>query len=57
MNVSQQSHKEELSRKVVCIQDDRLAWDRQLSPNPHAWTIYLEFVFAYGVELERFEEC
>jgi hypothetical protein len=28
-----------------------------LSPNPHALTIYLEFVPARGVMLERFEEC
>ncbi len=34
-----------------------MVWDRRLSPNPHALTIYLEFVFACGVALERFEEC
>jgi len=28
-----------------------------LSPNPHALTIYLEFVPTCGVAPERFEEC
>jgi hypothetical protein len=28
-----------------------------LFPNPHALTIYLEFVPACGAMLERFEEC
>jgi hypothetical protein len=28
-----------------------------LSPNPHALTIYLEFVPIHGVVLERFEKC
>jgi len=34
-----------------------LAWDRQLSSNPHALAIYLEFVPACGAALKRFEEC
>ncbi len=33
------------------------AWDRRLSPNPHALAIYLEFVLARGAAPERFEEC
>ncbi len=44
VNVSQRSCEEEPSRIVVCTQVDHLAWDRQLSPYPHALTIYLEFV-------------
>jgi len=39
------------------IRVDRLAWDRSLSPNPHALAIYLEFVPASGAAPERFEEC
>ncbi len=39
------------------IRVDRSAWDRRLSPNPHALTIYLEFVPARGAAPERFEEC
>ncbi len=35
---------------------DRLAWDRRLSPNPHALAIYLEFVPVRGAAPERFEE-
>jgi hypothetical protein len=34
-----------------------LAWDCRLSPNPHALTIYLEFVPIWGAAPERFEEC
>ncbi len=36
---------------------DRSAWDRQLSLNPHALAIYLEFVPARGAAPKRFEEC
>jgi hypothetical protein len=57
LNVSQRPRKEEPSRRVVRIQVARSAWDCQLSPNPHALAIYLEFVPAYGAALERFEEC
>ncbi len=57
VNVFQWSCEEELSRKVVRTRVDRLAWDRQLSPNPHALIIYLEFVPACGAAPERFEEC
>jgi hypothetical protein len=41
VNVSQRSHEEKPSRRVVRTRVDRLAWDRRLSPNPHALTIYL----------------
>jgi len=41
----------------VHTQVDRSAWDRRLSPNPHALAIYLEFVLARGAGPERFEEC
>jgi len=57
VNVSQRSRKKESSRKVVCTRVDHSAWDRQLSPNPHALTIYLEFVPACGTAPKRFEEC
>jgi hypothetical protein len=36
---------------------DHSAWDRPLSPNPHALAIYLEIVHARGATLERFKEC
>jgi len=42
---------------MVRTQVDRSAWDRRLFPNPHALTIYLEFVPACGAAPERFEEC
>jgi hypothetical protein len=57
VNVSQRSHDDELFKRVVCTRVDRSAWDRQLSPNPHALTIYLEFFPAHGATSERFEEC
>jgi hypothetical protein len=46
VNVSQRPHEEKSFRRVVRTRVDRLAWDRRLSPNPHALTIYLEFVLA-----------
>jgi len=57
VNVSQRLREEKPSRRMVHTRVDRLAWDCQLSPNPHALTIYLEFVLACGVALERFEKC
>jgi hypothetical protein len=57
VNVSQRPHEEEPSRQVVRTRVDCSAWDRRLSFNPHALTIYLEFVPARGVAPERFEEC
>jgi len=57
VNVFQRPREEEPSRRVVRTRVDRLAWDRRLSPNPHALTIYLEFVLACGAAPERFEEC
>ncbi len=57
VNVSQWSCEEESSRRVVRTRVDRSAWDRRLSPNPHASTIYLKFVPARGTAPERFEEC
>ncbi len=57
VNVFQQSHEEKPSRQVVRIQVDCSAWDRWLSPNPHALAIYLEFVLIQGAAPERFEEC
>jgi len=39
---------------MVHIRIDRSAWDRRLSPNPHALVIYFEFVHARGTVLERF---
>jgi hypothetical protein len=57
VNVSQWPCEEEPSRWVVRTWVDRSAWDRQLFLNPHALTIYLEFVFTHGAAPERFEEC
>jgi len=57
MNVSQWSCEEELSKRMVRTRVNRLAWDRQLSPNPHVLTIYLKFVHACGTAPKRFEEC
>ncbi len=57
VNVSQRLCDEKSFEKMVRTQADYLAWDRQLFPNPHALTIYLKFVPAHGVALERFEEC
>jgi hypothetical protein len=57
VNVSQRSRKEEPSRRVVRTRVDCSAWDRRLSPNPHALAIYLESVPARGATPERFEEC
>ncbi len=48
MNVSQRLREEEPSRRVVRTRVDRSAWDRRLSPNPHALAIYLEFVPVRG---------
>ncbi len=42
---------------MVRTQVDSSAWDHQLSLNPHALAIYLEFVLARGATPERFEEC
>jgi hypothetical protein len=57
VNVSQRLCEEEPSRRVVHTRVDRLAWDCRLSPNPHALTIYLEFVPACGAAPKRFEKC
>jgi hypothetical protein len=57
LNVSQRPREEEPPRRVVRTRVDRSVWDRQLSPNPHALAIYLEFVPARGAPPERFEEC
>ncbi len=56
VNVSQWPRKEP-SRSVVRTRVDRSVWDRQLSPNPHALVIYLEFVPACGAAPKRFEKC
>jgi hypothetical protein len=42
---------------VVHTRVTRSVWDHRLSLNPHALTIYLEFVLARGAAPERFEEC
>jgi len=57
VKVSQWSREKKPSRRMVRTRVDRSAWDRWLSPNPHALAIYLEFVPPYGATLERFEEC
>jgi len=57
MNVSQWLCKKEPSRRVVCIQINHSTWDHRLFPNPHALTIYLEFVHVGGIAPKRFEKC
>ncbi len=57
VNVSQRSHEEKPSKRVVHTRVDCSARNRWLSPNPHALAIYLEFVLACGTAPERFEEC
>jgi hypothetical protein len=57
LNVSQRPREEEPPRRVVRTRVDRSVWDRQMSTNPHALAIYLEFVLARGAAPERFEEC
>jgi len=57
MNVFQRPREEEPPRRVVHTWVDRPAWDRRLSPNPHALAIYLEFIPTRGAALERFEKC
>ncbi len=57
LNVSQRLCEEESLRRVVHTRVARSVWDRRLSPNPHALTIYLEFVPARGIAPERFGEC
>ncbi len=54
VNISQQSRKEEPSKRMVRTQVDRSAWNRRLSPNPHALTIYLNFVLTCGATPKRF---
>ncbi len=44
VNVSQWLREEEPSKRVVRIRVNSSAWDRRLSPNPHALAIYLKFV-------------
>jgi len=57
LNVSQWSREEKSSKRMVFARVNHSTWDRQLSPNPHALTIYLEFVPICGATPERFEEC
>jgi hypothetical protein len=57
LDVSQRPREEKLPRRVVRTRVAHSVWDRRLSPNPHALTIYLEFVLARGTAPERFEEC
>ncbi len=57
VNVFQQSCEEKPSIIVVRTRVNHSAWDRRLSPNSRALTIYLEFVPACEVAPERFEEC
>jgi len=57
LNVSQWPCEEEPPRRVVRTRVARSVWDRQLSPDPCALVIYLEFVPARGTAPERFEEC
>jgi hypothetical protein len=54
VNVSQQSRKEKLFRKVVRTRIDRSVWDHQMFPNPRALAIYLEFVPTRAAAPKRF---
>jgi len=54
--VFQRPREEKPPKRVVRNRVNRSAWDRRLFPNPHALTIYLEFVPARGATPERFEE-
>jgi len=56
LNVSQRPREEEPPKRVVHTRVARSVWDRQLSPNPRALAIYLEFVPACGAAPERFEK-
>jgi len=57
VNVFQRSHEEEPSKRMVRIRVNCSTWNCQWSPNPHALTIYLEFVPIRGAAPKRFEEC
>jgi len=57
VNVFQRSHEEEPSKRMVRTRINCSVWDRRLSPNPCAVTIYLEFVHVCGAAPKRFEEC
>jgi hypothetical protein len=57
LDVSQRPREEKPPRKVVRTRVARSVWDRQLSPNPHALAICLEFVPARGAAPKRFKEC
>jgi hypothetical protein len=57
MNVSQRLREEEPSKGVVYTRVNRLAWDRQLSLNPHVLVIYLKFVHVCGTTPKRFKKC
>ncbi len=57
VNFSQWSHEEKPFKRIVRTWIDRSKWDRQLSPNPHALVIYLEFVHVCGATLKKFEKC
>jgi hypothetical protein len=55
--VFQRPREEELLKWMARTRVNRSAWDCQLSPNPHALAIYLEFIPAREVAPKRFEEC
>jgi hypothetical protein len=57
MNVSQRLREKEPSKGVVYTRVNRLAWDRQLSLNPHVLVIYLKFVHVCGTTPKRFKKC
>jgi hypothetical protein len=57
MNVSQWSCDKDSFQRMVHIQINHLAWDRRSFPNPHALTIYFEFVPTCGTIAKRFEKC
>ncbi len=56
-NRTKKNHLEEWCALELIVRVNRSAWDHRLSPNPHALTIYLEFVPACGTMPKRCEKC
>lgn len=57
VNVPQWSCEKKLFRKMVCIRVNHSTWDRRLSLNPHALTIFLKFVPVRAAVPKRFGDC
>jgi hypothetical protein len=57
VNVSQRLCDKTLFQRMVRTRIDYSTWDCRSPLNPHVLAIYLEFIPAHGVALERFEKC